>query len=187
MNKFALLLSSILLCSLTATAEENISVEHTSPNHTKIVIHNTSPEAFRLRNEQAREAQRRLEEKRQRKHQLELARLEAEERQAKAQAQARAQQQQQPKIYRKKEYQPAPFMNGGIPTMGFGFGGVPYGGYAGYGGFAFAPRSYGFRGNRSCGPRYRGVRRSYAPRARCGPRRSYRPAVRAGNRGRRCR
>jgi hypothetical protein len=180
MKKFAILLSIVQLCCYSAAAEgADISVEHTSPIHTKIVIHNTSPEAFRERNARAREAGRRLEIKRQQKHELELARIEAEERDARARAQAQAQM-QQPTIYRKKPYQPAPFMNGGRPTMGFGFGGFSTVGY-GYGGFA--PRPYAYRGR--CG------NRAFRPRGvssgRCRTTRRVSRPVRRVSRGRRCR
>lgn len=181
----AVTLVAMLLSTPKATADPNVSVERTSPNHTTIVIHDTSPEAYQLRNEQARAARRRLDEKRRRKHELELARLEAQTRQNEAEARARAQRQQQTVVYRKPEYRPAPFMNGGRPTMGISFSGV-YGGYGlgGFGGYGYRGRGY----RRSYSPRrysYRGCRtRSYRP-VRCSPVRS-RPISR-GYRGRRCR
>ena len=181
MKNFVLVFGAFLLSCYSCAAENNILVEHTSANHTKIVIHNTSPEAYRERNERAREAGRRLELKRQRRHELELARIEDEERQARnRQAQARSQA-QQPTIYRKKPHQPAAFMNGGQPTMGIGggFSSVGYGGFGGY-----TPRPYAYRGGR-CGTRSVRSRGYRGNRCRTTSRVS-RPAGRA-YRGRRCR
>ena len=191
MKNIVTILSTVLLSCYIAAAETNISVEQTSSNHTKIVIHNTSPEAYRERNERAREAGRRLELKRQRKHELELARVEAEEQEARAQAQARAQV-RQPRIYRKKPYQPAPFMNGGRPTMGFGTFGTTVGFGNGYGGYGYAPRpSYGGRcGNRAVRPSrsYRGRATGRVSRGtRCRSTRRVSPPVGRVSRGRRCR
>jgi hypothetical protein len=183
MKRFAIILIAIWLsCHPSAAEESNVSVERTSPNHTKIVIHNTSPEAYSERNQRAMEAQERLELKRQRKHELELARIEAQEREAKTQAQPRRQA-QQPKIYRKKKHQPSRFMNGGRPTMGVSFA-SPYGGY-GYGGYGYgyAPR-YSYRGN-NCGRRSYSPRRAY--RANCRPARRISRPSRPVSRGRRCR
>ena len=137
-----LIIGIVFLTATTGSSQSVTSVQHDSPNHTTIVIHNTSPEAYAERNQRAAEARRRLDEKRRRQHELELARIEAETRRAEARAKA----QSAPLVYRKPEYRPAPFMNGGRPTLG--------GWYGGFGGFGVGNFGYG----RSFAPRFRPVR-----------------------------
>jgi hypothetical protein len=178
-------------------AEPRSSVIPTSANHTKIVIHDDSPQASEARNEQARRARERLDLKAQRAHEIELAKIRAGQSGVASQPQVASQATQtqsntftMPSIEERRKYQaeqnkPAAFMNGGQWT------GLTWGGFGSLGWFGpgfgpgfvgpgFGPGFIGpgFVGPGACGPvPYRG-----------GYRGGYRGAYRGGGfRGRGCR
>lgn len=171
---------SLALCA-SSQADPRTSITRTSPNHTKIVIHNTNPNARAERSARAQRAQERRERAKERAHELELARIKAGQgstRQAKAPN--RVQRQNHPPLASIQERQrrhaernrPAPFFNGGQWT---GVGGVAFAGpnfgffNPGWGGGFYQPwqpvfhqgfRGPGFhrRGFRGAGYRGRGFR-----------------------------
>ena len=209
-NFFAVAVATSLLAlgsMNTVGAEPNSSVTPTSANHTKIVIHDNSPQAVENRQEQARRARERMDLKAQRAHEIELAKIRAGQTQVSSQPQAAYQPEVvsepqvqmaiqksssyvMPSIEERRKYQaeqnkPAAFMNGGQWT------GLTWGGFGSLGWFGpgfgpgfvgpgFGPGFVGpgFVGPGACGPApYRG-----------GYRGGYRGAYRGGGfRGRGCR
>jgi hypothetical protein len=175
MRKFIILAASLLFLSQAALAQQ--ATVKRSGNHTEIVIHNTSPDAYKARREQAERAQRRVDEKKQREHELELAKIKAGARDDVPRAERVAVAPAPAPVYRKPEYKPAHFMNGGYPTMGFGSYG--FGSYNGFS-YGYGLGSPGFGYGYGFGPVYRN---------RCGPRAvtyrggGYRGGGRGGYRG----
>lgn len=152
-------------------AEPQTSVTRTSPNHTKIVIHDTSPQATRSRDAQVEEARKQRERQKEREHELELARIRAGQSASDSKATVLTRQVATnndilPSIEERRKQQaeankPSAFMNGGQWTggfYGFGFGGFGFPGYGyGYGpayGPAFGP-AYGPGFAQPCRPVYR--------------------------------
>ncbi len=184
-----------------AQAEPRTSVTQTSPNHTKIVIIDNSPQAVQNRDAQVREARAMREREKQRAHEIELARIRAGQSDGGEIIRARqVSSTYLPSIEERRKTQaeanqPSYFMNGGVWTGGVGgFGGWGYGpGYFGPGfvapafgpgfvspGFAQPIYNGGYRGA-YCGPRGGGYRAGYRGGYRGG---GYRGG---GFRGRGCR
>lgn len=180
----------------TATAQQRTSVTRTSPNHTKIVIHNTGASAQKARQERIRRAEERRERERQRAHEIELATIRAGRSESPRRAGDRPKSRQPvnpslPSIAERQRRQaalnqPAPFFNGGRFTGlvgGFGFAGPGFG--PGFVSPGFAPGfvNPGFGFNRTYRPGYRHSFRG--PRLR---QTRYRGGFRGrGYRGRGCR
>lgn len=157
----AIVTSFLLGLSQTTLAQGRTSVRHTSNNHTEIVIHDTSPEAYKARREQARRVQKRLDQRRQRAqrqrdedrrraHELKMLQLKS---QAKPPQRSNSRVAKSTTRYKRKR---SSFFNGGLPRRS------PFVGY-GFGGLGFGFNRYGNRGY-SC-------RRSYVYRP-CRPRRT---------------
>lgn len=165
----------VVLLSLPAAAQGKTKtrVLRDSSNHTTIVIHDYSPQAYARQRDIAVRAEQAKEAELQRQHELELAKIQAD-------AQVRAARAQQmvtqtpaaPPAYVKPEEKKPSYRNGGYFT-GFspvyigGYGGYGYGGFGYGGGGGFFP-GYGYAGNCRpsynrcapvrCAPAYRGCR-----------------------------
>lgn len=161
-KKILLPVLSLALFGLTA-AEPEISVTPTSPNHTEIVIRDTSPEAFQRNRERAERARERLERKRQRRQEVELVRN--DRRYNRTPVTSAGQIRRNPYLRSIEERQrahaarnqPPAFFNGG--QWSGGFAGPAWGGFGfGFGpgfvqpGFGFPPVGFG----PACGPGFRG-------------------------------
>lgn len=176
----ALLLSLLLATTVGASAEGRTSIQRSSANHTTIVIHDTTPAAYKARKAQAQRAQERLDrrrqraeeledEKRRRAHELKVLRLKKPSQPTVQVITAKAEERapEEPQETRPKR---ASFFNGGRSTMvpswnGYGFGNPVYGfGFPAYGfgfpGYGFGPAygGYGYR-NRGFRRGNRGFRR----------------------------
>lgn len=174
----ALILSLLLAATSVVSAEGRTSIQRSSPNHTTIVIHDTSPAAYKARSAQAKRAQERLDrrrqraeqlrdEQRQRDHELKVLRLKNE---SKTTAQATPKKEEssveEPQQTRRKR---SSFFNGGRSTMVPSWNGYAYGGFGypigfgygfGYPAYGFGPAwgGYGFRNRGFRGRGYRGCR-----------------------------
>lgn len=131
-SNLTLVFSLLLAIGQVAEAEPRTSIRQTSVNHTEIVIHDTSPEAYQTRRAQAERAQKRLDEKRERRRaEADQARRrdrELRELTLKHKRQRRAQVQKASQFSGRRNKR-ASFFNGGRPTItpwyGSGFG-FPY-------------------------------------------------------------
>ena len=172
MKRLFFTIAAFLTVAGLAQAEPRTSVTQTSPNHTKIVIIDNSPQAVQNRDAQVREARAMREREKERAHEIELARIRAGQPDGGEIIRARqVSSTYLPSIEERRKTQaeanqPSYFMNGGVWTGGvggFGFGGWGFG-YPAYGpgfypGYAYAQPVFngGYRGA-YCGPRggYRG-------------------------------
>jgi hypothetical protein len=125
----------LLLCLPAAAQNGTVKtrVQRTSSNHTTIVIHDTRPEAFARQREAAVRAQQTREADAQRKHELELARIQADAQVRVARAQNMVAQTPAPAPVRREEQRPS-YRNGGQFT---GFSDVFIGGFGGGYGFGW--------------------------------------------------
>ena len=181
MKRLFFTIAAFLTVAGLAQAEPRTSVTQTSPNHTKIVIIDNSPQAVQNRDAQVREAREMREREKQRAHEIELARIRAGQSDGGEVIRARqVSSTYLPSIEERRKSQaeanqPSYFMNGGVWTGGVGgFGGWGYGpGYFGPGfvgpafgpgfvspGFAQPIYNGGYRGA-YCGPRGGGYRGGY--------------------------
>jgi hypothetical protein len=144
----------LLLCLPAAAQNGKVKtrVERTSSNHTTIVIHDTRPEAYTRQRDVAIRAQQAREADAQRKHEIELAKIQADAQVRVARAQNMVAQAPAPAPVRREEQRPS-YRNGGRFT---GFSDVFIGGFGGYG-FGWGG---GFNGVNNCRP--------FVP-ARCAP------------------
>lgn len=158
MRKLVVLAIVLMATSQAVSAKGRTSVTRTSPNHTEIVIHDTSPEAYRARRAQAKRAQARLDakrraarrredERRRRAHELKVIRLKNA---SKTRTRSRTSTQQ---VARYTHHKRPSFFNGGrSTTLGFGFGNFGFG-FGGFGGYGYGGFNRGFR--------YRGFNRGF--------------------------
>lgn len=157
--KLTLFSTFFLMGGAQADSGRITEITRDSPNHTTIVIHDTSPEARDARARQVESARSKLRDRRQRSHRV-----------GEATARRPLRRGNQPEFQQESirerqaihAYKPGPFINGGQFTgfTGFGFGGYGYGyGYNGFGtsGFGFNNfRGGGFRGGNFRGGGFRG-------------------------------
>jgi hypothetical protein len=158
------LLAAALPCA-AQTGRLKTRIQRDSSNHTTIVIHDTRPEAYARQRDAADRAQAAREAELQRRHEVELARIEADARVRVARAQyAPARPAPAQVVVRHEERKPS-YRNGGQFTgfsNSFFLGGYGYG--YGYGGYPYAGGGYGYRGYcapRACAPAYRPCAVSY--------------------------
>lgn len=130
-------------------------VRRDSSNHTTIVIRDTRPEAYTRQRDAAIRAQQERDADAQRRHEIELAKIEADARVRVARAaQTPVVQQAAPAPVYNVQTKPS-YRNGGYYT---GFSDVYFGGFGGYG-YGFPAYGYGGGGygyGRNCAPRYAG-------------------------------
>lgn len=119
---------------LLAEGEKFTKIERTSPHHTTIVIHDTTPQAQRARAEQVERGRRRQAEREWRRHQPPVSQTQAVDTQPVEDFNSVASIRERQKYL---EYQPAPFFNGGQFT-GFTYG---------FGSYGFPIYGYGFPGH----------------------------------------
>lgn len=156
----------LVMLSLPAAAQGKTKtrVLRDSANHTTIVIHDYSPQAYERQRDIAVRAQQAKEAELQRQHEIEVAKIQADAqvRVARAQQQVVTQTPAAAPAYVKPEEKKPSYRNGGYYT---GFGPVFFGGYGGGYGYAggYFP-GYGFGGYNACRPSYRNC----AP-VRCAP------------------
>ena len=153
-----LTLFSTLMVMGNAQADSGRTTEITrnSPNHTTIVIHDTTPEARDARARQVASARAKLRERRQRNQRRGEV---APTRPLRRGSQPEFQQESIRERQAIHAYKPSPFINGGRFTgfSGFGYGGFGFNNGFGVGGFGFNSfRGGGFRGGGFRGGSFRG-------------------------------
>ncbi len=157
MKQTTILAILVLMASQAAVAQSRSSIRR-GANSTEIVIHNTSPEAYKARREQAERAQAKLDakrerarqhaaEERQRAHELKVVKLKHRQEQAQKVAKVEYEHHKKPSFF--NGGQSTVFAGGFGPGFGFGFnpgfvGGYGYGNY-GYRGYGYGFNNFGFR------------------------------------------